>query len=59
MNNLIAQVIHTFNGQAYSVAGFMLGFFDDPHQTQECAAEIVNLTEQEVEVVGNQLRIML
>ena len=59
MNTLIEKLIHTFNGNTYSVAGFIFGFFDDPHQTQECARQIINLTERDVEVFGSQLRMVL
>ncbi|MGX2042104.1 hypothetical protein ACWJKU_18550 [Methylocaldum sp. MU1018] len=59
METVIERIILAFNGHCYAVAGVVMGFFDDPAQTQECALRIANLTHHEVEVFGNQLTLVL
>jgi len=59
METVIEPIIRAFNGYCYAVAGVVIGFFDDPAQTQECAHRIVDLTHHEVEVFGNQLTMVL
>jgi hypothetical protein len=59
MDTVIERVIRAFNGHFYAVAGVVMGFFDDPLQTQECAHQIADLTHHEVEVFGNQLTMVL
>jgi hypothetical protein len=59
METVIERVIRTFNGYGYTVAGVIIGFFDDPAQAQACALQIINLTHHEVEVFGSQLTLVL
>ncbi|BBA35396.1 hypothetical protein sS8_3459 [Methylocaldum marinum] len=59
METVIEQLIRTFNGYGYAVAGVVIGFFDDPAQARACAFQIVNLTQQDVDVFGNQLIMVL
>jgi hypothetical protein len=51
----IQTLIRRFHGRIHEVAGVVIGYFDDPFQTYECAHEIELRMHRKVELCGCQI----
>lgn len=59
MNRRIQDLIHSFQGYAYEVAGMIAAYFDDPEQARACAERISAEWRKPVEVSGTSLIVVL
>ncbi len=55
----IENLIRRFHGHTHEVAGFVIGYFDDPSQTHDCAHEIELQMQRKVELCGCQISILI
>ncbi|MCX8048944.1 MAG: hypothetical protein N3A55_04700 [Methylohalobius sp.] len=59
MNRRIQDLIRSFQGYAYEVAGMIAAYFDDPEQARACAERIAAEWQKPVEVSGTSLIVVL
>lgn len=59
MNRRIQDLIRSFQGYAYEVAGMITAYFDDPDKARACAERISTEWQKPVEVSGTSLIVVL
>jgi hypothetical protein len=59
MSANITQIIRSFSGYTYEVAGIISGFFDSPNLAKACAESIQVRLNREVQVCGCKLSVPL
>lgn len=59
MKHTIENLIRSFQGYSYEIAGILTAYFDDPVQARNCANEIAEAWRKPVQVTGTSVTIYM